>query len=150
MIFYFFWGGGVQSVMKNSSHWSHTYNKEKQWIINFSYIYICAQCENINIFGYYEDKNIFFFSYLEGPCTSNPGLPNVYDLITDQTYAYQEKHITTSFSESQCEQNCYSGEGAEWVALQLSDWAQLASQISSHLHVYQSTYKIWKQSVPDF
>ena len=30
----------------------------------------------------------------------------------------------------------------------MSDWAHLASQASSHL--YQSTYKIWKQSDKDF
>ena len=35
----------------------------------------------------------------------------------------------------------YSGGGGEggWVTLQLSDWAHLASQLSSHL-LYQSTY----------
>ena len=35
-----------------------------------------------------------------------------------------------------------------WVAVQLSDWAHLASQLSSHL--YQSTYNIWKQSIQGF
>ena len=35
-----------------------------------------------------------------------------------------------------------------WEGLQWSDWAHLASQLSSHL--YQSTYKIWKQSDKDF
>ena len=34
-----------------------------------------------------------------------------------------------------------------WVPLQLTEWAQLASQLSTHL--YQSTYKIWKESVQD-
>ena len=34
------------------------------------------------------------------------------------------------------------------MALQLSDWAHLDSQLSSHL--YQSTYTIWKQSDKDF
>ena len=38
--------------------------------------------------------------------------------------------------------------GGPWVAHTLSDWAHLASQLSSHL--YQSTYKIWKQSDKDF
>ena len=41
----------------------------------------------------------------------------------------------------------YSG-GGGWVPLQLTEWAQLASQLSTH-HLYQSTYKIWKQSVQD-
>ena len=40
-----------QSVMKTSSHWRHKYNKEKQWIISFSYI--CAAILNINIFVYF-------------------------------------------------------------------------------------------------
>ena len=35
-----------------------------------------------------------------------------------------------------------------WVAHKKSDQAHLASQLYSHL--YQSTYKIWKQSVKDF
>ena len=34
------------------------------------------------------------------------------------------------------------------MAHKKSDWAHLASQASSHL--YQSTYKIWKQSDKDF
>ena len=39
------------------------------------------------------------------------------------------------------------GGGAGWVPVQLTEWAQLASQQSTHL--YHSTYKIWKQSVQD-
>ena len=38
--------------------------------------------------------------------------------------------------------------GGAWVAHKQSDWAHLASHASSHL--YQSTYKIWKQSDKDF
>ena len=38
--------------------------------------------------------------------------------------------------------------GGAWVAHKYSDWPHLASQLSSHL--YQSTYKIWKQSDKDF
>ena len=34
------------------------------------------------------------------------------------------------------------------MAHKQSDWAHLASQASAHL--YQSTYKIWKQSDKDF
>ena len=41
----------------------------------------------------------------------------------------------------------YSGGGGCMVAHKLSDQAHLASQLSSHL--YQSTYKIWKQSDKD-
>ena len=33
------------------------------------------------------------------------------------------------------------------VTRQLSDWSHLASQLFSHL--YQCTYKIWKQSMQD-
>ena len=40
----------------------------------------------------------------------------------------------------------YSGGGGGWVAHK--DWAHLASPLSYHL--YQSTYKIWKQSNKDF
>ena len=40
----------------------------------------------------------------------------------------------------------YSG-GPGWP-INNPDWAHLASQASSHL--YQSTYKIWKQSDKDF
>ena len=38
--------------------------------------------------------------------------------------------------------------GGPWVAHKQSDRAHLASQLSSYL--YQSTYKIWKQSDKDF
>ena len=39
--------------------------------------------------------------------------------------------------------------GGPWArALGGPDWDHLASQLSSHL--YQSTYKIWKQSDKDF
>ena len=40
-----------------------------------------------------------------------------------------------------------AGGGEGWVPLQLTEWAQHASQLSTHL--YHSTYKIWKQSVQD-
>ena len=39
------------------------------------------------------------------------------------------------------------GGGGGWVPLLLTERAQLASQLSTHL--CQSTYKIWKQSVQD-
>ena len=49
----------------------------------------------------------------------------------------------------QCEKMRILGySGGAWVAHKYSDWAHLASQASSHL--YQSTYKIWKQSDKDF
>ena len=38
--------------------------------------------------------------------------------------------------------------GGAWLVHTKSDRAHLASQLSSHL--YQSTYKIWKQSDKDF
>ena len=41
----------------------------------------------------------------------------------------------------------YSG-GGGWVALELSGWALLASQLSSH--PYLPTYKIWKHTIQDF
>ena len=47
-----------------------------------------------------------------------------------------------------CKSPNIRGGGGGWVPLQLTEWAQLASQLSTH-HLYQSTYKIWKQSVQD-
>ena len=44
-------------------------------------------------------------------------------------------------------QKCTRGGGGGWVPLQLTEWAQLASQLSTHL--YQSTYTIWKQFIQD-
>ena len=31
--------GIIKSVMKTASHWIHMYNKEKQWIISFTYMW---------------------------------------------------------------------------------------------------------------
>ena len=57
--------------------------------------------------------------------------------------------ITTSFSRNKiCIFGYSGGGGGTLVAHKLSDWAHLASQLSSH--PYQSTYKILKQSDKDF
>ena len=61
--------------------------------------------------------------------------------------------ITTSFSCKSpnvilfCIIGYSGGGGGGWVPLQLTEWAQLDCQLSTHQ--YQSIYKIWKQSVQD-
>ena len=90
-------------------------------------------------------KHKLFFHHIWGSW-----LPNFQDSMTSS----QSRHMYTMGTNNyrlfiyvpQCESIFGYSEGG-WVA-PLSDWAQLVSQLSSHLYKY--TYKIWKPSVQDF
>ena len=102
-------------------------------------------------------KTISFYFILGGggvlgALKSNPRLPNFQGSMTSsQTCITRGKaKITNSFSYMSSNVIFlgifrYSGGGGAGYP---KEWAQLASQLSPHLH--QSTYHIWKQSVQDF
>ena len=106
------------------------------------------------------DKNILkFFSYLGGPggaLMSNPGERKFQGSKSSsqsrQMYNKGEKTASFSYMGHNIQKCAFlaiqGGGGGAWVAQKYSNWAHFASQLSSHL--YQSTYKIWKQSDKDF
>ena len=87
-------------------------------------------------------------TYIEPKFTKFSGQSRSH-LMTSSQSRHMYNKGTTKFSYMRLNVNklAFLAIRGAWVALQLSDWPQLASQLSHHL--YQSTYKIWTHSVQD-
>ena len=101
----------------------------------------------------YEKNIYFFFSYLGGP----GGGPICRTQVNENFRTVRPHHradICITRGKNNCKFFIYGPQYTKmcifgyWGGHKLSDRSHLASQLSSHL--YQSTYKIWKQSDKDF